>query len=77
MEHVKHTPIAPDHSGKMRKGLIAGLAAILVVVLSGAWLVFPYFLDGKQMLLGVGDTIATQQRSNAATVSRLLTRVAE
>ena len=77
-DKITGEPLIPARpGGGMRRGLVAGIAAIFVVILSAGWMVFPYFLDGHRILQGVGSSLETEQRGTAATVSRLLTRVAE
>lgn len=48
-----------------------GVVMLVSLLISSAWLVFPYFIQGKEMLSGVGDNA---RLSKAGNVSQYLTR---
>lgn len=48
-----------------------GLIMLVSIIISSAWLVFPYFIQGRDILSGVGDNA---RMTKAGSVSRYLTR---
>ncbi len=48
-----------------------GLVMLVSIIISSAWLVFPYFIQGKDLLSGVGDNA---RMTKAGSVSQYLTR---
>jgi len=59
------------HPLRLPNPLKLGLLAIAGVVIASSWLVFPYFVQGKQLLRNVGDD---SRMIKAGSVSRYLTR---
>ena len=57
--------------------LLAALSIVVAVLLSAAWLVFPYFVEGQKVLSGVGTDVRAQQRVKAVNIGQYLTREAE
>ena len=49
-----------------------GVVMLVSLLISSAWLVFPYFIQGRDLLSGVGDTA---RMTKAGQVSQYLTRV--
>jgi len=56
---------------------LAGASVIIALLLCSAWLVFPYFVEGKKILFSVGTEIKTKQRIKAVSIGQHLTRYAE
>lgn len=56
-----------------------GLAASLLIalVVCSAWLVFPYFVQGKKLMFQVGSEVRREQQVRAISVGQFLTRVAD
>lgn len=50
---------------------------VVTVLLASAWLVFPYFIEGRSVLEDVGDQVSTERNSQARTLGQILTRLAE
>lgn len=59
------------------QGLIVGLSLVVALVLSSAWLVFPYLVQGKRLLFQVGGEVRQTQRARAVTIGQHLTRFAD
>lgn len=62
---------------KLNQWALAGASAIIALLLCSAWLVFPYFVEGKKILFSAGTDIKTKQRMKAVSVGQHLTRYAE
>lgn len=57
--------------------LMAAISMIVAVMVSSAWLVFPYLVQGKKLLFQVGSDVRQEQRGQAISIGRHLTRIAE
>ncbi|MBT3883777.1 MAG: hypothetical protein HOO19_16070 [Rhodospirillaceae bacterium] len=74
----------PGERRKTSKGIFAGhprlaiaVALIVTVVIAASWLVFPYFIEGRDLLGEVGSTVKFERLAASDQVARLLTRPAE
>lgn len=63
--------------GGWRSGLLVLLGFLAMVAIAGSWLVFPYFLDGRDLLSETGTRVKTLELGRANTLARSLTRVAD
>lgn len=61
---------------RAHQGLALGASLLIAVLVSSAWLVFPYFVQGKKLLFQVGSDVRQEQQTRAITVGQYLTRVA-
>lgn len=50
------------------------LVAIVALVLAGSWLVFPYFVQGRQVLTDVSSEVKTEKRLRAESLAQYLTQ---
>lgn len=57
--------------------LVATVSLVIATLVSSAWLVFPYLVQGKKLLFQVGSDVRQQQRVQAISIGQYLTRVAE
>ncbi|OGA52917.1 MAG: hypothetical protein A3G24_26920 [Betaproteobacteria bacterium RIFCSPLOWO2_12_FULL_62_13] len=57
--------------------LVVILSLVMAVLVSSAWLVFPYLVQGKKLLFQVGSDVRQEQRAQAISIGQHLTRVAE
>jgi len=53
------------------------LSLVVATVVSSAWLVFPYLVQGKKLLFQVGGDVRQEQRVQATSIGRHLTRIAD
>lgn len=59
-----------------RQGLVIAVSLLAAVAISSAWLVFPYWLKGRDILSGVGDSVQQERRTRAISIGQFLTREA-
>ncbi len=59
------------------RGIGIALLAILSVLIASAWLVFPYFLEGRTILSDVGVTVQADRRAKSVSIAQHLTRFAD
>lgn len=62
---------------RARPWLVAILSIVIAALLSSAWLVFPYLVQGKKLLFQVGGDVRQEQRVQAVSIGQHLTRVAD
>ncbi len=75
---VRRTWAAVGRSwGGSHPRLVAIFSLLAALVVSSAWLAFPYILEGRGLIADVGDTVQTERRDRATTVGQLLTRYAD
>lgn len=53
------------------------LSLVIAVLVSSAWLVFPYLVQGKKLLFQVGSDVRQERRIKAVSIGQHLTRLAE
>lgn len=53
------------------------LSMAIATLVSSAWLVFPYLVQGKKLLFQVGGKVRQEQRARAVSIGQHLTRVAD
>lgn len=59
------------------QGPVALFSLIVAVAVCSAWLVFPYLVQGKKLLFQVGSDVRQEQRVQAVSIGRHLTRIAD
>ncbi len=77
---AKAAATARPRTGSGRQGYqlpIVILSVIVATLLSSAWLVFPYLVQGKKILFQVGGKVRQEQRGQAVSIGQYLTRIAE
>lgn len=57
--------------------LVVILSLVIAVLVSSAWLVFPYLVQGKKLLSQVGGDVRQERRVKAVSIGQHLTRLAE
>lgn len=57
-----------------QQGVLVILSLLAAILISGTWLVFPYLVQGQKLLIGVGGDVKKEQRQNAISLGRFLTR---
>lgn len=57
--------------------LVVVLSLVMAVLVSSAWLVFPYLVQGKKLLSQVGGDVRQERRVKAVSIGQHLTRLAE
>lgn len=57
--------------------LVVILSLVMAVLISSAWLVFPYLVQGKKLLSQVGGDVRQERRVKAVSIGQHLTRLAE
>lgn len=70
-------PAHAAHGLRIPRWLIVAGSMIVALLLCTAWLVFPYFVQGKKLLLNAGSGVKQEQRAKAISIGRFLTRVAD
>jgi len=58
------------------EGVLIALSLIATALIASGWLAFPYLLEGRGVLAGVGKTIQQERQAKAVTVGQFLTRYA-
>lgn len=56
------------------QAIIIALSLIVAVVISCAWLAFPYLLEGQGILSGIGNSVQDGRRQKAISIGQFLTR---
>ncbi|MBI2318534.1 MAG: hypothetical protein HYU75_16450 [Betaproteobacteria bacterium] len=74
---VLSTGKTEPHRFNLNQWALAGVSVIIALLLCSAWLVFPYFVEGRKILFSVGTEIKTKQRIKAVSIGQHLTRYAE
>jgi len=59
------------------QGPVTFLSLVITVAVCSAWLVFPYLVQGKKLLFQVGSDVRQEQRVQAISIGRHLTRIAD
>lgn len=80
--HQSDISAKPSDDGQARKsgvGLMIRLVAVLAatLVLASAWLVFPYFFEGKTLLEDVSAQVSDERNSAQRSLGQMLTRYAD
>ena len=57
--------------------LVVAFSLVMAVLVSSAWLVFPYLVQGKKLLSRVGADVRQERRVKAVSIGQHLTRLAE
>src|SRR5574341_24067 len=58
------------------QGVVMAVALIAALAISSAWLAFPYLLEGRGIMSGVGSRVQEGRRAKALSIGQFLTRVA-
>jgi len=84
-QHSNHSGAAAIHSSRIARsgawfrahpGPVTAFALLATLLLSLAWLVFPYMIQGKSMLFQVGGDVRMDRQLKAVNISTFLTRYA-
>ncbi len=57
--------------------LVVAVSLVIATLVSSAWLVFPYLVQGKKLLFQVGSDVRREQQVQAVSIGQYLTRGAE
>lgn len=58
------------------QGVVMAVALIAALAISSAWLAFPYLMEGRGIMFGVGSEVQEGRRAKALSIGQFLTRVA-
>jgi len=59
------------------RGVALAVSLLVALLLCSAWLVFPYFVQGKKLLFQVGSEVRQDRQLRAISVGQFLSRVAD
>jgi len=76
VQDTASTTTRADKSGSAARAIKLGLAFLVTLMLASAWLVFPYFLEGRSVLRDAGSTVVSERNAQHRTLGQILTRVA-
>ena len=80
LENETSAPPKPVELGRPAGGpprfLKLGLVLVVTVLLASAWLVFPYFIQGRSVLEDIGYQVSTERGDQARSLGQVLTRLA-